>query len=62
VVGADDGLEFSMNYLLAAFNVRRALAQGDLPSAFSSTSVALSLLLQAAQVFPQGGTAYVLQL
>ena len=47
-----------MTDLLATLNVRRALAQGpavgDLPSAVSPNGVALSLLLLAAQVFPQG--------
>ena len=58
MVGADDGVEFPMTNLPATFNVRRALAQrsavGDLPPAVSSTGVAFSLLLLAAQVCPQG--------
>ena len=57
MVGADDGVAFPMTYLLATLNARQALAQGptvwDLPSAVSPTGVALSLLLLAAQVFPQ---------
>ena len=60
VVGANYGVAFPMTDLLATLSVRRALAQGpavgDLPSAVAPTGVALSLLLLAAQVFPQVAT------
>ena len=58
MVGADHGVAFPMTNLLATFKASRALAQRsavkDLPPAVSSTGVAFSLLLLAAQVFPQG--------
>lgn len=58
VVSANDGgVSFPMTDLLAAFNVHSTLAQGpavgDLPSAVSPTGGTLSLLLLAAEVFPQ---------
>jgi len=47
-----------MTNLLTTFNVRWALAQrpavGDLSPAVSTTGLALSLLLLATQVLPQG--------
>ena len=61
VVRSDDGVAFPMTHLLAALNVRRALAQrpavGDLPLAITTTGVALYLLLLllATQVLPQRG-------
>ena len=58
MVGTNDGVAFPMTHLQAFVNVRWALAQrsavGDLPPAVSTTGVALSLLLLAAQVLPQG--------
>ncbi len=54
----NDGVKFQMTRLQALVNVRRALAQrssvGDLSAAIPTTGVALSLLLLAAQVLPQG--------
>jgi hypothetical protein len=63
VVGTNDGVTFPMTNLLTTFNVRRALAQrstvGDLPPAVSTTGVALSLLLLATQVLPQGAAMHL---
>ena len=54
----DDGATFPMTNLLTTLNLRWALAQrpavGDLSPAVSTTGVALSLLLLATQVLPQG--------
>jgi len=54
----NDGVAFPMTHLQALVNERWALAQGpavgNLSPAVSTTGVALSLLLLATQVLPQG--------
>ena len=54
----NDGVAFPMTHLQALVNERWALAQGpavgDLSPVVSTTGVALSLLLLATQVLPQG--------